>query len=302
MNSDEKTRLLISSLATAVVLAVGYGLYQTFVPSTPPPPPAAAPQAPAQPAEQAAADAPFRIEAEDSVLAGSKGHQATAKADTALYYEWSITGGTIQGTNTSNAITWDAGNANEAVITCKGTTSAGQVSTSTFRVTLRHEGAIARFQASATVITEGSSVKLGWGASNYLKLTLDPGGQDVSNYSGPGYEVKPAKTTTYTLTATNRTGDATHQDLQIKVVPAPEIVSLRSEPVAGSKTAATVIGEFKGGKAELKNGGQVLASGDASPLRFQADGLQEGANLTFTVTNEAGTYVTSSLTFSLHKR
>ena len=302
MNPDEKTRFVIGSLVAAILLAGGYGLYQTMRPAAPPAAQASSPEAaPTTGTDSTPGASPFRIEAEKSVLAGSKGHEATAVADSAMYYEWSVQGGTLDSPNTNPSITWSAGTGSETVLVCKGTNAAGGATTSTFHVALRRGPGISRFEATPVVITEGSGARLGWSADNLQKLVLDPGGQDVSSYNGPGLEVKPAKTTTFTLTGYNQAGDTTSREVQIKVVPAPEIVSLRTESVPGSLSAATVIGEFKGGKAELKNGGQVLASSEASPLRFRAEGLKEGTTLLFTVTNEARSYVTASLTFSQKK-
>lgn len=303
MNPERKTRLLIGSLATAVILVGGYALFQAMSPSQGPAAPATPPSAAPVPGAEPSSNTPLlRIVADTSVLANSNGNKATATAGTALYYEWSIQGGTIDGSNTGNSITWNAGNGTGAVLTCKGTNAAGQSGTSTFRVTLRRGPGISRFEAVPSVITEGSAAQLSWSADGVRKLVLDPGGQDVSNLSGPALQVKPAKTTTYTLTATNDAGDTETRELKLKVVPLPAITSLRAEPVAGSPTAATVIAEFRGGKAELKQGEQILASGETSPLRCQVTDLKDGMSLVFAVTNEAGTYVAHTLNISLPKK
>jgi hypothetical protein len=114
-------------------------------------------------------------------------------------------------------------------------------------------------------------------------------------------EVKPERTVTYTLTATNSTGLTVTRDLPLKVVPPPQIMAFRAEPVPGSPGVFTVIGEFKDGKAELKRGGQMVSSAETGPLRMQLSELKEGSSLALTVTNEAGTYVSSTLSFMAQK-
>jgi hypothetical protein len=303
MNSDQKTRLLIGTLVAAVIIVVGYALFQglggSSQPVVQPAAPAAATPAPGPEPE---AGAPLlRIQADSSVIAGTDGHQASITADSELSYEWSIQGGTIEGSTSSPSITWTAGKGAEAVLTCKGTNTADKTSTVSLRILLRQPPAIARFEASQLIITEGASTKLSWTATNMQKLILEPGGQDVSKYDGPAMDVKPGKTTTYTLTASNSTGIVATRELEVKVIPPPEISAFRAEPVAGAASTFTVIGEFKGGRAELKNGSQVVISSETSPLRIQMTDLKEGGSLLLTVSNEAGAYVSSSLNFSIKK-
>ena len=306
MDSDQKTPLLIGTLVAALIVVVGYGLFQAVGSSSQP-----APQAATQSAVPAAAPAPgpepvpgapvMRIQGDNPVIAGTGGHQASITADSELSYEWSIEGGTIEGIASSPSITWTAGTGAVTVLTCKGTNTADKTSTVTLRVLLRQPPTISRFEAVPLIITEGSSAKLSWTANNTQKLILEPGSQDVSKYEGPAMEVKPGKTTTYTLTASNSTGIAAARELLVKVVPPPEITVFRAEPSAGSPVAFTVTGEFKAGKAELKNGSLMITSSETSPLRIQVTDLKEGASLTLIVTNEAGAYVSSSLSFSTKK-
>ncbi len=244
----------------------------------------------------------LRLQADSPVTAGTGEHQASSTSDSDLAYEWSIQGGTIEGSNSGASITWTAGTGTEAILTCKGTNAADKTSTVTLRVPLQQPPTITRFEGQPLVLTEGSRTRLSWTVANTQKLVLEPGAQDVSNASNTALDVKPEKTTTYTLTATNSTGISTTRELQIKVVPPPVITSLRAEPVAGTPYAFTVIGEFKGGKAELKRGGEVAASGDVSPLRVSMTDLKEGVSVVLTVTNEAETYQASTLTFSEPKK
>ena len=303
MNPDQQTHLLIGTLVAAVIVVVGYGLFQALEPAPAPVVPPIAQEAPPAAAPAPAPGMPvLRIQTDNPVTANTSGHQASLSADSDVSCEWSIQGGTFQGDIGGTAVTWTAGAGTETILTCKGTNAAGKTSTVVLRVTLSQPPTISRFEAAPLVITEGSAAKLSWTVDNIQKLTLEPGGQDLTKNAGAPLEVKPGKTTTYTLTATNSTGITVTRELKLKVVPPPEIATLRAEPVAGSITAFTVIGEFKAGKAELKNGSQVVANSEASPLRIQVADLKAGSALVLTVTNEAGTYVASSLNFTTIKK
>ena len=302
MNSDQKTRLLIGTLVAALIIVVSYGLIQAVGDS---PQPSAQPPVPVPAAASNPEPTPgmpnMRLQVDRSVTANSGGHEASIAADSELAYEWSIQGGIIEGSTSGPSITWTAGAGAETVLTCKGTNAADKTSTVTQKVMLRQPPTISRFELEPAVITTGSSAKLSWNAKDTQKLVLEPGGQDVTKNSGPAMEVKPEKTTTYTLTATNSTSVIAVRELQVKVVPPPEITAFRADPLAGYGNAFAVIGEFKAGKAELKNGNQTLLISETSPLRIQLTDLKEGSSLTLTVTNEAGAYVTGSLAFSKTK-
>jgi hypothetical protein len=303
MNPNEKTRLLIGSLTALVVVVIGFGLYQAFGTDETPVPPssAVAPQGGTISQEAPEPGQPIlQISTESAVPENSSGHEASVTGDSGLVYEWTISGGNIEGDPHGTSINWTAGNGKEVVLTCKGTAEGKEGSTS-FRVLIRQAPGIARFEAVPMVLTEGTSAKLSWTVSNAQKLTLDPGGQDVTKYNGPPLEVKPTETTTYALTASNGAGLDNRRELILKVVPKPEIITLKSNPVAGSRASFTVTAEFKGSKAELKNGDTVITTSEASPLSVQVNDLKEGSALVLTVSNEAGTYVTNSLTFSTKK-
>jgi hypothetical protein len=305
MNPDQKTRLLIGTLAAAVVIVVGYGIFQAQESTPQSIVRQAAPEVIASaPASAPAPGAPLlRIQADSQVIAGSGDHKAAVASDVELAsYEWSIQGGTLEGDARNPSITWTAGMGTEVVLTCTGTSAADKTGTASLRVILRQPPRITRFEAEPKVITEGSSAKLSWSAENTAKLTLSPSGQDLTKYSGPPMEVKPEKTTIYTLSATNSTGVTVTREVELKVVPPPRIATFKAEPVPGTPMAFVVLGEFKGGKAELKREGQVLLDSEEGSLRLQLADLKEGSTLMLTVTNEAGTYVSSTLTFLAQKK
>lgn len=304
MMFDEKTRFQIVALGLGIAAVAGYGIFRAL--DRPPAPLIPVQTAPA--AEQATVSVsepgkPYiTIKGVNLVVAGTGGLETSVTGDPDLSYEWSIQGGTLEGDTQGTTVTWTAGAGVDLVISCKATNASGQSSVASMQVILRQPPAITRFEAVPSTVTEGSPVKLAWDATNTTILTLDPGGIDLTRFQGPAYETKLEQDTTFVLKATNPTGVIVTRELVVKVVPKPEIGSLRANPVAGAPEVFDVVGDFKGGKAELKNGATLLGAGEASPLTVRVSGIKEGASLTFTVTNEAGTYVSTSLSFSIPKK
>lgn len=288
MDMDIKNRLLMGALGAAVLGAAGYGLYQETARSR-----NRAAQTAAGGAELTPSAGPFspqtlQIETEAAVLPGSTGHRAWVTNGSGLRFEWTIQGGTLESGADQDLAYWTAGEAGEAVLICRGFNEAGLVALGVSKIQVKLLPTLVRFEVQPAVITQGSPAKLTWTAKDFRKLVLNPGTQDVTTAGGPGFEVKPAETTTYTLVATNDAGDAVTRELTLKVVPPPQLIALRAEPKAGASDAFTVVGEFKGGTAELSDGSGVLARQEVSPLRVELSALRPGTSLRFVVTNEAG--------------
>ncbi len=304
MTFDEKTRFQIVALGLGIAAVVGYGLFRAM--DKPQAAPVQGTTAPV--AEQVTVNVSepgkpnVSLRGENVVIAGTSGHETTLTGDPDLTFEWSIRGGTIEGESQGSTVTWTAGTGPDLVITCKATNPVGQESVVAMQVTLRPPATIVRFEAIPEVVTEGSTSKLTWTTTGTNSLILDPGDINVSQRKELSLEVAPPETTTYVLKATNSIGMVVTRAVSVKVVPKPEIISVKANPATGSPNSFNVLGEFKGGKAVLKNGATVIGSGETSPLAVRVDGLKAGASLTFTVTNEAGTYVTTSLNFSAPKK
>jgi len=301
MDVDDKSRLLIGALVAVIVLAATYGVLRekgTQNPAVASPQPVAGAAQTEAPSESLPGSPQMRLVTEGSVPATATSHKAVIEGDSGLALAWSIKGGTLEGGTTGYQVSWRPGNEDRLVLTCTGTNAEGKSSIVSTTVLVKQPPVISLLEIRPAVITLGQSGKLRWEAKGFQTMVLTPGGQDLSKSLGSPFELKPEKTTTYTLTATTADGPSSSRDVILKVVPPPEIQGLRADPVAGSPGAYTVVAEFKGGKAELKQGGQVLASGETSPLRCSVTGQQVGAVLQFTVTNEAGSYVSNSLTFS----
>jgi hypothetical protein len=77
--------------------------------------------------------------------------------------------------------------------------------------------AIQSFYGSPGVVHKGESVQLCYGVANAKAVTLVPQDNPVWPSYSNCVDVKPAKTTTYTLTAQDAAGHSVTQTLEIKV-------------------------------------------------------------------------------------
>ncbi|MDP2875406.1 MAG: hypothetical protein Q8O00_04420 [Holophaga sp.] len=302
METDFKSNLLIWTLGAAVLCVGGFGLYTASQRREA--------QALREKAEnlktlQDSASQPsesrtgFRIETLTTTFANSAGNEARAIGAPGLQFEWSIVGGKLESGNQNETALWSAGPSGEVVITCRAFDATGAETSTRAIIPIQPLPTIARFEVVPSVVTQGTSARLGWNVQECRKLVLNPGNIDVTAVTGPGFEVKPTETATYTITATGNLGTFSTREVTLKVVAPPEIIVLRAEPKSGSPGAFTVIGEFEGGKAQLKAEGTVLASGDTSPLQADLSGLKAGSSVNLVVTNEAGTSITRTLQFSI---
>lgn len=304
MEMEFRDKLLIGALGAAVLGAAGYGFYRETQRPAAGLPARALPGSQVAPIGEAlqANRPPLQIETEAAVLPGSKGHRATVLGGTGLRFEWSIKGGTLElGTNQDTAF-WTAGETDDVVLVCRGFGESGQEAAGVARIPIKIVPTISRFEASPASVSLGSKAQLGWAAKDFRTLVLNPGNRDVSGQNGPGFEVQPAETTVYTLTATASSGEIASRELTLKVVPAPQILSFRADPKPGAAEVFTVVAEFKGGKGELSDEGGVIASGDESPLRLEVTTQKSSSSLRFVVTNEAGATLTSTLALPAAKR
>jgi len=303
MEMDFKNQLVVGTLGAAVLCVAGYGLYQESKRSSARAQVASATDTGSeQPAGESESVPPsFQIETQPAVLGGSTGHRARAVGGPGLRFEWSIKGGALEPGTDQDTAFWSAGEAGEVLLVCRGFSPAGAVSTVVARIPIKVLPTIARFEAQPVVITQGSNAKLSWDAKNFRRLILNPGAQDVAGQTGAGLDVKPTDTTTFLLSATNDFGDTATRDLVLKVVPPPQLVSLRTEPRSGGSEALVVVGEFKGGKAELSDGNGVIASSETSPLSAEVPSAKAGASIRFVVTNEAGDSAIGTLIVPVNK-
>lgn len=240
----------------------------------------------------------LNIQADAMATAGTTGHRAQVFGEPGLQYQWFIEGGSFEGDTRGESVAWTAGPPGEIRIYCQGTNAAGKKTVMFVRATSEAAPVIERFAAYPPVLTAGHAAKLSWSAQEVKTLTLDPGGQDVTQMKGTGLEVKPPETATYTLTATNAAGTSVAKAVQLKVVPPPAIRAFTVIGAVNFGQALTLSGAFSGGKAELKQGGTVLASADGGSIQAQVPALKAGDSFSLTVTNEAGDSVTRNLAFN----
>ena len=240
----------------------------------------------------------LHVQADAVVTAGTTGHSALASGDQGLTYRWYLDDGKIEGDVDGPSILWTAGDMGYAHVYSAGITAAGARATVMATVKVVPPPAISRFDAKPASVVAGGGTALGWDAADATKLVLDPGEVDVTSRQGAGLIVKPAETTTYTLTATNEAGTVVTKTFTVQIVPPPTV---KRFDVTGALTAGqtiTLVGEFSGGHAEIRKGDAVLASSDQSPIQAQPV-LKDGDTYTLVITNESGATATSSRTFNL---
>ena len=89
------------------------------------------------------------------------------------------------------------------------------------RVTLEQLGgkelAIQNFYATPGAVRRGESVQICYGVANAKTVTLEPQSNPVWPSHSRCVDVKPAKTTTYTLTIADASGNTKTQTLEVQV-------------------------------------------------------------------------------------
>lgn len=238
------------------------------------------------------------VQADALVTAGTSGHVAVAGGDPGLAYKWFVDNGKIEGTAEGSSILWTAGEAGSTRVYCAGAADTGGKTVAMATVRVVPPPAISRFDAKPPAVNPGETAALGWDAADAVKLVLDPGGEDVTALKGPGKAVQPKETTLYTLTATNEAGTAVSKAFTVKVVPPPVVKSFAATGAIAADHPLTLVGEFSGGKAEIRKGAEVLAASTQSPIQTTTT-LKNGDSFTLVVTCETGSTATSTRTFSV---
>jgi hypothetical protein len=240
------------------------------------------------------------VQADGLVSSGTAGHVVAAGGDPGLTYKWFADDGKIEGSDEGSSILWTAGGIGYTHIYCAGTTEAGAKTVAMATVKVVEAPSIARFDAVPPAVVAGGGTSLGWDAQGATKLTLDPGGQDVTSHQGAGLAVQPKETTTYTLTATNEAGTAVTKSLTVRVLAPPAVSRFEASGPVAAGQPITLVGEFTGGRAEIKKAGSVIATSSQSPIQVQ-DTLKDGDVYTLVVTSDTGAVATATRSFNLQK-
>ena len=117
----------------------------------------------------------------------------------------------------------------------KATGPDGQVAYCTGRVTLWEAPVIEVFRADPEDINEGEVTRLSWGTTHTTSVEIDQGIGYVSVVDGGYVDVAPARTTTYTLTATNRAwegSDGVTAEVEVMVTPNPGGPTITCSPAS----------------------------------------------------------------------
>jgi hypothetical protein len=165
---------------------------------------------------------------------------------------------------------------------------------------------VLHFNATPAVIAEGESAELSWEVAGAERVSIDNG---VGEVSGRSVQVRPAVTTTYTLTATNEDGSTTaNTTVSVRTAGGTNIsgtLTTRTLPRAGSPYQVT--GDLTvpaGNRLTLEPGvrlvfmgrfklavyGRITAQGtSANPIVFTADNPSAGwTGLRLAATSDGG--------------
>ena len=117
----------------------------------------------------------------------------------------------------------------------KATAADGQAAYCTGRVTLWEAPVIEVFRADPEDINEGEVTRLSWGTTHTTSVEIDQGIGSVSVVDGGYVDVAPARTTPYTLTATNRAwegSDGVTAEVEVRVTPNPGGPTITCSPAS----------------------------------------------------------------------
>ncbi|MBM3862571.1 MAG: hypothetical protein FJ385_01270 [Verrucomicrobia bacterium] len=152
------------------------------------------------------------------------------------------------------------------------------------------------FTAGPNTITSGGSTTLSWGFSNVTNVTISPGIGTV-DASGKIMD-SPTETTTYTITATNPSGETITQTQTVTVttVPPASITSFTANPATiTSGNSSTLSWSTTGATSLSIDNGVGEVTGTTSRV------VTPGTTTTYTLTatNAAGTTVTQTVTVTV---
>ncbi len=288
------SKVLVGGLVVAVLGTVAYVVTRKDTPST---------STPTVGGGAAASDAmpvaegslPISV-SENVVVSNTGGHQAAVQREDGTIFQWSIEGGTLEGQTHLDTVQWTAGVGPEVKLNCKASRKDGSEVTGSIRVPVQRAPVISRFGATPEVIKPGGTAHLSWAVEQAQALVLEPLGENVMEFKGPTFEVKPTETTTYALVATSRDGITTRSETTVRVAGDPQILAFTAAP--GAAGNYSVKAEFTSGKAEISMAGQVVASGESSPLTVDLTDVKVGSVLTLTVKGETGASISQTLTFA----
>ena len=117
----------------------------------------------------------------------------------------------------------------------KATAADGQAAYCTGRVTLWEAPVIEVFRADPEDINEGEVTRLSWGTTHTTSVEIDQGIGSVSVVDGGYVDVAPARTTPYTLMATNRAwegSDGVTAEVEVRVAPNPGGPTITCSPAS----------------------------------------------------------------------
>ena len=151
---------------------------------------------------------------------------------------------------------------------------------------------VSSFSASAPSISAGDSVTLSWSITNASSVLIDNG---VGSPTGSSVSVKPTKTTTYKLTATNSTGSTT-SSVTVTVIDLPTIANLAaSEPLLSPATTGPAASKLSW---EVTGASKLTIDNNVGDVTGTSATVTPAATTTYTLTaaNSLGGTSTATVT------
>ncbi|MCY1076656.1 beta strand repeat-containing protein [Archangium lansingense] len=220
---------------------------------------------------------------------------STINAGQSTMLSWDATGATSlrisPGVGTVTGTSVSVSPAATTTYTLTATNEVGSV-TAMVTVTVNQPPTISSFTAASSTINAGQSTTLSWAATRATSLSISPG---VGAVTGTSVSVRPAATTTYTLTATNEVGSFT-ATVTVTVNQPPTISSFTATPATINAGQSTTLRWATTGATSLSISPGVGAVTGTSVSVSPA----VTTTYTLTATNAAGS-VTATVTVTVNQ-
>ena len=230
------------------------------------------------------------IAAPPLVMPQAMGQKATIAATPGGTYEWTMTGGFITQGQTTQAVTFQAGTAGKAILTCKATNEAGDSVKSSQEVPIALPVAIA-IRPSQVTMTEGRPMKFGFvlQGGTSLRVVWSLGEPGAGSLDQEGRYVAPPVPGLYSVRVASLDDPTAIAIAQVKVVEKPPedlFASASFQPGAQGLTAR--VAEVEGMTYAWRIEGGTLTSGATSRVVTFKAGAGPTLVLHCQITNAAG--------------
>lgn len=237
------------------------------------------------------------ITGESLVTLGTTGHQVSVAAVIGSTYAWTITGGVLSGSASTNQILYTVGQGGTVLLQCTVTNEAGTAKTGTFTATT-----VAPPDATITgpsTVTEGDpnlTASVPTVAGSSYSWTINGGALTTSvSLASAGFSATAVGTTTLTCTVTNAAGVSATATKTVDVIAQPQISSFTATPdTINASGASSLTFGFSGGTGSIDQGVGTVTNG--APVSVSPTTT---TTYTLTVTNALGVSIRETVTVNV---